>query len=50
MPQIDAAVNWTNGKGQVGDIVVSMPNGSTTIQWTCGSDVASFAISGLDAT
>lgn len=46
---IQAPVNWSGGKGQVGDIVVPTSNGPTQIQWVCGTDVASFEIKGLDA-
>jgi hypothetical protein len=45
---IGATVNWTDGKGQVGPITVTMANGATVIQWSCGNDVASFEITGLD--
>lgn len=52
MPLIPAVVTWdtTLNKGTVADIVVPKSNGSTTIQWTCAPEVASFTISGLDAT
>lgn len=50
MPQINATVTWDVGqnKGTVSDIQVPETNGSSVIQWTCGPNVASFAISGLD--
>ena len=50
MPLIPAVVTWdaTLNKGTVADIVVPKSNGSTTIQWTCSPEVASFTISGLD--
>ena len=48
MPTISTTVNWENGKGHVAKIQVPATNGATTIQWTCGTDVASFAITGLD--
>ncbi len=52
MPPISASVYWstTNNKGVVDKIHVPKANGATTIQWTCGTDVASFAISGLAAS
>src|SRR5688572_17574859 len=53
MPTIQAVVNWTEdggGKGTVADIVVPSGAGSTTITWTCGPQVATFAIDGLDPT
>ena len=49
-PPIEAVVNWTEGKGQVGTITVTMGNGATMIRWTCGSDVARFEIKDLDET
>lgn len=50
MPTINAVVYWADGKGQVDDITVPSGSGSTTITWTCGDDIASFAITGLDPT
>ena len=53
MPQpIQAQVVWdtTLNKGTVADITVPSGNGATVIQWSCGANVASFTISGLDAT
>ena len=52
MPPINATVNWDVGqnKGTVADIQVPATSGSTVITWTCGANVASFAITGLDAT
>ena len=51
MPPINATVNWddTLGKGTVADIQVPAANGSTVITWSCGTNVSSFAISGLDS-
>lgn len=51
MPQpIPAQVVWddTLNKGTVADITVPSGNGATVIQWSCGANVASFTISGLD--
>ena len=50
MPPINATVNWNDGsnKGTVGDIRVPTANGATVINWSCGANVASFGISGLD--
>ena len=52
MPPINATVNWDAGqnKGTVADIQVPAANGATVITWTCGTNVASFAITGLDST
>ena len=52
MPPINATVNWDTGKnkGTVGDIQVPAANGATVINWSCGTNVASFAISGLNDT
>ena len=52
MPQIDATVNWDDGKskGTVDRIKVPAANGATVISWSCGTNVASFAITGLDAS
>ena len=53
MATLQAVVNWTEdggGRGTVADIVVPAGSGSTTITWTCGPQVASFAIDGLDTT
>lgn len=52
MPPIDAQVIWDDalGKATVADISVPAANGTTVINWTCGANVASFAISGLDPT
>ncbi len=53
MPTLQAVVNWTEdggGRGTVADIVVPSGSGSTTITWTCGAQIASFAIDGLDAS
>jgi hypothetical protein len=52
MPPINATVYWDDNenKGTVDTIKVPAANGATVIQWTCGTGVASFAISGLDAT
>lgn len=52
MPPINATVIWddTLGKGTVADISVPADNGATVITWSCGPNVASFAISGLDAS
>lgn len=52
MPQINATVTWDSGsnKGTVGDIQVPASNGSTVIRWSCGPNVASFEITGLDAS
>lgn len=52
MPPISAAVNWslTKNKGVVATISVPKADGATVIQWTCGTDVASFAITGLDSS
>ena len=50
MPPINVTVNWDNGtsKGTAPDIQVPSANGATVITWTCGANVASFAITGLD--
>ena len=50
MPPINATVNWDDGKskGTVDKIQVPASNGATVINWSCGTNVASFAISGLD--
>jgi hypothetical protein len=51
MPTLQAIVNWTEeggGMGSVADIIVPSGSGSTSITWTCGPNVASFAIDGLD--
>ena len=52
MPPISATVNWDTGQNQgtVADIQVPSANGTTVITWTCGPNVASFAITGLDAS
>jgi hypothetical protein len=52
MPQINATVTWDDGKnrGSVDKIKVPASNGATVIQWSCGDNVASFAITGLDAS
>jgi len=53
MPQpIGATVVWddTLNKGTVADITVPVNNGATVITWTCGTNVASFTITGLDST
>jgi len=52
MPPINATVNWdtTLNKGTVADIQVPAGNGATVITWSCGTDVASFAITGLDSS
>jgi hypothetical protein len=52
MPLIPAVVIWdsTLNKGTVADIVVPKATGSTSIQWTCAPEVASFTISGLDGS
>ena len=53
MPIIQAVVNWSEeggGMGTVADIVVPGGGGSASITWTCGANVASFAIDGLDST
>jgi hypothetical protein len=53
MPQIDVTVNWdaTNNKPVVSQnpIVVPAANGATVIQWTNGSEVTNFQITGLDS-
>jgi len=52
MPPISATVTWDTAlnKGTVADITVPHANGATVIQWSCDSTVASFTITGLDAT
>ena len=52
MPPINATVIWddTLGKGTVADITVPAANGATVINWSCGANVASFAITGLDSS
>ena len=52
MPPINATVNWDVGqnKGTVADIQVPSSNGATVITWSCGANVASFAITGLDSS
>ena len=48
---IQAVVNWSENNGGIGtvdDITLPPGSGSTTITWTCGPGVASFAIDGLD--
>jgi hypothetical protein len=54
MPQIDATVDWPAGQAAASvnpnPIVVPKTNGATVIKWTCGDNVTSFAISGLDAS
>jgi hypothetical protein len=49
VPTINAPVYWSvaQNKGVVDKIHVAKANGATVIQWSCGTDVASFAISGL---
>lgn len=51
-PPISAVVNWdaTLNKGTVADIVVPSANGATVIQWSCGTNVANFTITGLDSS
>ena len=51
MPPINATVYWddSDNKGKVDTIKVPAANGATVINWSCGTGVASFAISGLDA-
>lgn len=52
MPTINALVDWSPGenKGVVATIKVPKANGQTTISWTCGPNVVSFAITGLNAS
>jgi hypothetical protein len=55
MPQpIQATVNWdTSTNGPVvspNPIQVPTSNGATVIQWSAGSDVVGFQITGLDST
>jgi hypothetical protein len=52
MPPINATVNWEAGKnkGTVADIQVPAANGATVINWSCGTNVASFGITGLDSS
>jgi len=54
MPDVNASVYWdatTNGpKVNPDPIVVESDTGATVIQWTCGTDVANFQITGLDST
>ena len=54
MPQIDAKVIWPDGQSSPSvdkdPITVPASNGATVIQWKCGTNVASFQISGLSAT
>lgn len=53
MPTIQAIVNWSENSGGIGtvdDIIIPAGSGSTSITWTCGPGVASFAIDGLDTS
>jgi hypothetical protein len=52
MPPINATVNWDAGKskGTVDDIRVPAANGATVINWSCGTNVVSFGITGLDTS
>lgn len=52
MPPISAPVYWDDNenKGKVDPIKVPAANGATVINWVCGTNVSSFAISGLDPT
>jgi hypothetical protein len=52
MPPINATVKWDNStnQGTVDTIKVPTSNGATVITWSCGTNVASFAITGLDAS
>ena len=54
MPDINATVNWdttTNGPTVDPDpIPVESGTGAQVIQWTCGTNVTNFQITGLDST
>jgi hypothetical protein len=55
MPQpISVNINWPAGADKPAPdqdpIVVPAGQGATVIQWSCGTNVASFTISGLDAS
>jgi len=54
MPPIRVTVNWLDGDTHasvsLNPIPVPQANGATVIQWTCGVNVASFAITGLDGS
>lgn len=54
MPIINVTVDWPAGQAAAtvsqNPIVVPKANGATVIKWTCGDNVTSLAISGLDAS
>jgi hypothetical protein len=55
MPQpISVTINWdsatSKGVPSVDPILVPKSNGATVIQWSCGTDVVSFAIGGLSSS
>jgi hypothetical protein len=54
MPDVNATVYWdttTNGpKVNPDPIVVDSDAGATVIQWTCGTEVTNFQITGLSST
>jgi hypothetical protein len=54
MPDVSATVNWdttTNGPSVTPDpIPVQSGTGATVIQWTCGTDVSNFQITGLSSS
>jgi len=54
MPPINATVDWPDGQASAtvspNPIVVPKGNGATVIQWTNGVNVATFEITGLDAS
>jgi formylmethanofuran dehydrogenase subunit A len=52
MPPVNAVVEWDaeKKKGTVAKIVVPAGSGATVIMWTCGANVASFKIKGLNAS
>ena len=51
---IDVTISWDantdNGVPSQNPIPVPKGNGATVIQWTCGTGVQSFAITGLDSS
>jgi hypothetical protein len=52
MPPVNAVVEWDSrhNRGTVADITVPAGSGATVITWTCGANVASFKITGLNAS
>ena len=53
MPPINVTVDWPDGQtsASVSENPITVPaaNGATVIKWTCGVNVATFAITGLAA-